>query len=251
MAQQQNRGPKKAGALQKLSGLFLLFSGAGIFVAGLLLLLAALNANQANHFLNDWAVTGQQPSPKAFAVAEAAAIRAIRLYPGQSGEHWDRLGRIYDWRHWQAPISRNALATVRPSTAQILEKPLGVTGSTEPGTTRARAIAAYEKAVQQRPLWPYGIARLASARLRAGGIDQELAELLKEAHQLGPWRPVINRRITEIGLKGWGGLDQEARDIVLENARRTVSLSRADERWVRQLGEQTGLGLLLSLMVLP
>lgn len=251
MAQQKNRGPKKAGALQKLSGLVLLFSGAGIFAAGLLLFLAALNANQANHFLNDWAVTGQQPSPKAFAVAEAAAIRAIRLYPGQPGEHWDRLGRIYDWRHWQAPISRNALTTIRPSASEILEKPLGATGSTDPSATRMRAITAYEKSVQQRPLWPYGIARLASARLRAGGIDQELAELLKEAHQLGPWRPVINRRITEIGLKGWGGLDQEARDIVLENARRTVSLSRADERWVRQLGEQTGLGLLLSLMVLP
>lgn len=251
MTEQKRRMRKPAGPLQKTAGVVLLMSGVGMSVFGALLLLSALNASHADRFLGDWAVTGEEPSPAAFAVAEAAAIRAIRFYPGASGEHWDRLARVYDWRHWRAPAGQGPLTSVRPPLEQMLNQPLGADASADPRATRLRAIAAYERAVELRPLWPYGVARLASARLRAGGVDQALAELIKSAYHLGPWRPIINRRITEIGLRGWAGLDQEARDIVLENARRTASLSRADEQRVRQLGEQTGLDVLLTLLVLP
>ena len=236
---------------QRMAGVFIvLFGGAMAFFGGQLLL-SALNAEQAQRFLDHWAIGGQPPSAEAFAVAEIASIRAIRLYPGASGEHWDRLGRVYDWRHWRAPFGRAAVPSTRPPVQHILEQPLGAAASADPAATRLRAISAYEKAVSLRPLWPYGVTRLAFARLRAGAPDQALAELLKTAYRLGPWRPTVNRRITEIGLLGWAGLDQQARDIVLENARRTTYFSRADERWVRQLGEQTDLDLLLSLLVLP
>lgn len=236
---------------QKFAGITLIGFGLTISVIGALLMFSALNAERVNRWLTDWAEVGEQPSPTDFAMAEAAAIRAIRFYPGPSGAHWDRLGRVYDWQHWRSPLNKGPMESALPSAPEILNEALGIYGSTNRGATRLRAIAAYQQAVDLRPLWPYGITRLAAARLRAGGNDQDLAQLLKNAYQLGPWRPMVNRRITEIGLRGWAGLDQQARDIVLENARRTVSLSRADERWVRELGEQTDLDRLLKLMVLP
>lgn len=193
MTEQKRRMRKPAGPLQKAAGVVLFMSGMGMSLLGALLLLSALNANHADRFLSDWAVTGEEPRPAAFAIAEAAAIRTIRFYPSASGEHWDRLGRVYDWRHWQAPAGRGPLTSVRPPLEQILNHPLGADASIHPHTTRLRAMTAYEKAVAERPLWPYGVARLASARLRAGGVDQEFAELIKRAYYLGPWRPIINR----------------------------------------------------------
>lgn len=244
-------GRRRAGALQRVFATLLIIGGLGLAVFGGLLCLSALNAEQAERFIRDWSTTGQEPSAEAFAIAEAAAIRSIRLHPGPSGRHWDRLGRVYDWAHWRAPFSRNPLPTTLIPPARILEQPLGTAGAENVQAARLRALSAHEQAVSLRPLWPYGVSRLAFARLRAGAADAELARLLREAYRLGPWRPSVNRRITEVGLRAWAGLDRATRDIVLENARRTARYSRADERRVRELGEATGRALMIETLVLP
>ena len=245
------RRARSAGPRRLVAATVLLIAGIGGALIGGQLLLSAVNAASAQRFLNDWAALGQEPSPAAFAAAEAAAIQAIRFHPGPTGEGWDRLGRVYDWAHWREPFAEGPLSATSIGPARILEAPLGVAGADSVQATRLRALSAHEQAVAERPLWPYGVARLALARLRAGGTDAELNELIQAAFRLGPWRPSVNRRITEIGLLGWRWLDRDTRDIVLENARRTVRYSRADERWVIELAEATGKGLLIETLVLP
>lgn len=234
-----------------MTGLALLLAGAGVMVLGGALLLAALNAANAQRFLDEWAQLGQEPAAEAFAAAEAAAIQAIRLHPGPSGEAWDRLGRVYDWAHWRQPIRARSLPSARLTPSELLANPLGATGAADPDSTRVRALVAHQRAVALRPLWPYGVVRLADARLRASGGDERLDALLQRAFHLGPWRPSVNRRITEIGLRGWRWLSGGTRDVVLENARRTVRYSAADRRRVIELAEATGKRRLIDILVLP
>ncbi|RZU99082.1 hypothetical protein [Spiribacter vilamensis] len=235
----------------RLAGAGLIAVGLIVAVLGGLLLLSAANAHNAQRFLSDWAKTGREPAPEAFAAAESAAIQAIRLYPGATGEGWDRLGRVYDWAHWRQPIADQALPSTPIRPARILAAPVGAAGADDPRTTRLRALYAHQRAVELRPLWPYGMARLAFARLRAGGTGEQLDSLIREAFRLGPWRPSVNRRLTEVGLLGWRWLEPETRDVVLENARRTVRFSKSDERWVLNLAEATGKRLLIETLVLP
>lgn len=250
-ARRGGQGRRRAGAVQRALATLLIAGGVGLALLGGLLCLSALNAEQAERFIRDWSTVGAEPDAEAFAIAEAAAIRSIRLHPGPSGRHWDRLGRVYDWAHWRAPFNRQPLPATRIPPERLLEQPLGERGAAAVQATRLRAVSAHEQAVSLRPLWPYGVSRLAFARLRAGQPDDELARLLREAYRLGPWRPAVNRRITEVGLRAWARLDYETRDIVLENARRTARYSRADERHVRELGEATGRALMIETLVLP
>ena len=226
-------------------------SGLALVVLAGSLLLASLHARQADQFLQDWGTTGEPPTAEAFAVAEAAAIRAIQWHPGPSGAHWEQLGRVYAWRHWRAPYGPGPGWTDRPNAEALLGQPLGAEASHDPALTRLRALVAHAHATEHRPLWPYGRVRLARAHLHAGDPDGELATVLHQAFELGPWRPGVNRHITFIGLRAWPNLDPATRDLVLENARRTVRFSRADERRVRALGERVGLLPLLEVMVLP
>ena len=252
MADKPTKRPRGfASSRQRAFGLCLGVFGVALVALAGSLLLASLQADQADRFLNDWSTTGQPPTPEAFAVAEAAAIRAIQWHPGPSGAHWERLGQVYAWRHWAAPHGRGPVPADRPEPQTLLTRPLGAAGSHDPAVTRMRALVAFYQASEYRPLWPYGMARLAHAYVHAGDPDEELAALLHRTFELGPWRPGINRHITEIGLRAWPGLDAATRDLVLENARRTARFSRADERRVRTLGERAGLMPLLEVVVLP
>ncbi len=240
-----------ASSLRPLTGLGLVMAGLALVLLGGALLLAALNAANAQRFLDAWGRTGQTPDAQAFAAAEAAAIRAIRLHPGASGEAWDRLGRVYSWAHWQAPVTQRDTPIKPLPAARLLKSPLGAGGAADTRATRRRALIALEKAVQHRPLWPYGVVRLADAQRRAGVDGAALSQTLERAFALGPWRPAVNRRIAGIGLRGWRWLTPAARDVVLTNARRAVRYSAADRRHIIEVAEQTGKRLIIDTLVLP
>lgn len=245
------RGRGLATPRQRVGGVVALLFAAGLIWLAGALLLSALQGLQADRFLNSWSEAGEPPDPAAFAVAEAAAIRAIQRYPGPSGVHWERLARIYAWPHWRAPRHRGKVPEDLPAAAVILTQPLGAEGVVDPATTRLRALAAYTEATTHRPLWATAVVSQAQIRLQVGVADPAFAELLHRAFELGPWRPAINRRITEAGLRAWPRLDMATRELVLENARRTVGFSRRDERRVRALGERLGLVPILEAEVLP
>jgi len=203
-----------------------LVGGAALLLVSLLvawlalrLLLAALFDAQAQAFLADWAARDLEPAAVAFTVAERAAQSAIALAPVADGARYDRLGRIYDWQYYQQPL-----------------------GSAEPAVvaSRAKAVEAYETALAQRPLWPHTWTRLAYAKLRLGATDEAFVAALRRAYDLGPWRPHVNRRIAEIGLRGWTALDASARRMALENVRRTAMRGGADLRHLAQVAAATG-----------
>jgi hypothetical protein len=210
-----------------------------LFIGGSLLL-SALNSWQAQRFIDDWAGAPDLPSPMAFATAEAAAIAAIKLHPGTSGAAWDRLGRVYDWANWVAPIEIDSRPSSMPSASALLERPLGAAQARNVLATRHRALVAHQQAVALRPLWPYGHARLAQAALRAGRLDAQMAGALTQAARLGPWRPGINRRVGEVGLIAWPSLDQATRVLVEAHLRRAMGFSRSDEARLQQLADQLG-----------
>jgi hypothetical protein len=229
-----------------------LIVGLGLSILGGSLFLSALNAAQAQRFLDDWSQRGGVPSAEAFAAAEGAALRAVRLFPGNSGAAWDRLGRVYDWAHWQRPIPDRANAPEMPPPAALrVDQPLARSGLDNHAESRLRALMAYQAAVDARPLWPHGLTRLAYARLRAGAVDAELERLLARAYDLGPWRPAVNRRIAEIGLLGWPSLSGESRRLVLENARRAAHFSPADARRVAELARIHNLETVVGAVALP
>ena len=226
--------------------------GLGLLFLGGSLLLSALSGIQAQRFLDDWSRRGEVPSMEAFAVAEGAALRAVRFHPGRDGAAWDRLGRVYDWANWQSPIRYRDDAAKTLSAAELLaEAPLGQDGLSDRTESRTRALSAYQVAVAARPNWPHGLTRLAYARLRAGAVDEELARLIERAYALGPWRPAVNRRIAEIGLLGWPWLSGESRRLVLENARRAAHFSAADARRVAALARIHGLEVVVAAVALP
>lgn len=233
------------GAAGVMAGLALAFLGGS-------LLLSALSGLQAQRFLDDWSRRGAVPSAQAFTVAESAALRAVRFFPGTSGAAWDRLGRVYDWANWQAPFRYRANPPQASAPAALLaDEALGLSGLDDPVRSRQRALTAYQAAVDARPLWPYGHTRLAYARLRVGAVDAELERLLLTAYELGPWRPAVNRRIAEVGLLGWPWLGEESRRLVVENARRAAHFSAADARRVAELVRVHDLEKVVGAVALP
>lgn len=236
---------------QRLSAGLIALGAVFLLAMGGALLLSALNSWQAQRFIDDWARTADLPSPAAFATAETAAIAAIKFYPGTSGAAWDRLGRVYDWANWTAPVEIGGTPPPTRSASFLLASPLGVAQARDVSATRHRALVAYQQAVALRPLWPYGHARLAQAVLREGRVDAQMASALAQAGRLGPWRPGINRRVSEVGLIAWPSLDPATQGVVKDHLRRTLGYSRSDETRLRELADQLGREAVLPLRPSP
>lgn len=203
------------------AGLLLL---ASLIIAWLALrmLLAGLFSQQAQHFLDDWATArAEEPSAAAFAVAEHAALTAVGLYPSASGADLDRLGRVYQWQYHRHPAT---------------------SADPEVIASRRAAVEAYRAAVAARPLWPYTWVRLAQAKLSLGEADAEFRDALRRASELGPWRPGVNRGISQIGFQAWRALDAQTRRLVLESAGRSAALGAAEAREVLRLADSVGQG---------
>ncbi|WP_067376859.1 hypothetical protein [Marinobacterium aestuarii] len=186
-------------------------------VLGGRLLLAGMASYQAESFIKDWNRSATTPAPRAWAVAQAAAQRAVTFYPGTDGDHYDRLGRIYEWQHAFAPFGD---AAAEPS--------------------RQAARDAYRIAVTARPDWPYSWVQLAYVKLRLQEFDSEFDRAFAQGFELGPWRIDANRWLAEIGLLAWPQLSMAQRDQTLESIRRTVAYSNAEARRLLTLVESTG-----------
>jgi len=170
---------------------------------GIRLLVADTAAWQASRFVEDWSEKGAVSSEQAWLVAEAAARRAVAAAPVPMAVHYDRMGRIQEWRHIHLPFGNEAAED-----------------------SRLAAREAYRQALELRPLWPYTWTRLAYIKLRLLQLDDEFEAALRHAAELGPWRPAVNKTVAEIGLIVWLELDSAQRDLVLEAAKRTVMHNR-------------------------
>lgn len=193
----------------------LLVTGLACGFLGARLLVADLSAWQASQFVDDWSERRAVASERAWEVAESAASRAIQITPVAMAIHYDRLGRIHEWRHIDLPFG-NAAAV----------------------ESRLAALEAYRKTLQLRPLWPYTWARLAYIKLRLLQIDAEFDEALRQAVALGPWRSNINKVVAEIGLIAWLELDASQRELILEAVERTLVQNRRAGAEIMALAEK-------------
>ncbi|MFC6670570.1 hypothetical protein [Marinobacterium aestuariivivens] len=169
-------------------------------VLGGRLLIAGIAAHQAQSFLDDWRELGEVPTETAWGVAEAAARRAIAFYPGDNGDYYDRLGRVYEWRQQDLDF-----------------------GAPEAQDSREQALAAYRQAVAVRPDWPDTWVQIAFVKLRLLAFDEEFDRALQLGFENGPWRLRINRGLATVGLIAWPQLDEAQRAQVLTSAARTVA----------------------------
>ncbi|UTW10618.1 hypothetical protein [Marinobacterium rhizophilum] len=210
-------GTGRQSRLAPLGWGLLLCCALALLVTGGRLVIAGIASYQAESFIEHWNEAGTAPAPRAWAVAQAAAERAVRFYPGTDGDHYDRLGRIHEWQHAFAYF-----------------------GDPAARASREAARDAYRVAVQARPDWPYTWVQLAYVKLRLQEFDAEFDTALARGFELGPWRIDANRWLAEIGLLAWPQLNSAQQAQTLESIRRTVAYSNAEARRLLTLAQGTG-----------
>jgi hypothetical protein len=171
----------------------------GFFALAGRVFIAELHARQVAAFLDDWSKRGEIPSENAWDIAINAAKMAVYWYPVAHGEHYERLGRIYEWRH----------TSLNP-------------GRPEAEESRRLALNAYRQAAITRPLSPYSWSRILQVKMRLLEFDDEFADALRQSVALGPWRPRINVGVVRTGVIAWHQLSAEQRQLVLASAERAA-----------------------------
>lgn len=189
----------------------LLYTGASLLFAG-------IASHQASAFLSDWERKGEEPGERAWQIAHDAAQRAIDLYPVANGAYQHRLGLIEQWQQFRQPF-----------------------GEPKAEASRRAALQAFRAATEARPTWPEHWSALAYAKLYLLEFDAEFHTALRRAHELGPWRIDINRRLAEIGFIAWPQLEASERATLLESARRTVAYSAQEAQSLMLIAKRTGM----------
>lgn len=215
-----------------LTALLPLLAGALVLAAGAALVVAGLAAYQAEAFLRDWQARAAEPSPVAWQVAADAARRAVRWYPGTSGDALDRLGRVYSARHFLHPLG--------PRQAQAA----AADGAAVEASRRA-AVAAYRAAIAARPDAPAPHAHLAHAKLYLLELDAEFARALADADRLGAFQAEVNQELAAIGFIAWPSLDAGQRRLVLAHAGRALAAGGMPARQVLELAQDAGMQAML------
>lgn len=76
----------------------------------------------------------------------------------------------------------------------------------------------FRRAIQVRPLWPYGWANLLLVKSELGAVDAEFARALERAAALGPWEREVQMRVLSVSFRHWDALQpaqqQRAREIL-------------------------------------
>ena len=209
---------KSARCVTKNGGLLLiLLSMLGLVFLGVRMFLAGVAGYQADAFISEWEKAANEPAPRSWQVAHDAAQRAIDYYPVADGYQFDRLGRIHSWKQFRQPYADAAAQD-----------------------SRLAALVAYRAAVAARPNWPYSWARLAHSKRYLEQFDDEFAQALTQAFQLGPWRIGVNRELPEIGFSAWPHLDDVQRQATLESARRVAAHGLVEAQRLVKVAQYTG-----------
>ena len=88
--------------------------------------------------------------------------------------------------------------------------------------TSAKLLPRYRELVALRPRWPYARANLVSAKLRAGQIDHETNQELREMIALGPWEPRLQLLAADILYAYGDALEPASRQALLGALDRAV-----------------------------
>ncbi len=188
-----------------------------LLVSGVRLLLAGIADYQTDAFLKAWSKAQVEPDARAWAIAEAAAQRAVALSPAADGQRYDRLGQVYSWQYYRQPYAA-AQATA----------------------SRRAALEAYRTAVELRPTWPYTWVRLAYSKQMLQEFDAEFAHALSQAATLGPTRIGVHQELAALGLSAWQQLTPEQRQAILGSVRFSVAYGHSDAQRLLASATRTG-----------
>jgi predicted Zn-dependent protease len=75
----------------------------------------------------------------------------------------------------------------------------------------SQAVAAFTRALQHRPTWPYSWAGLVDALYRKGDTGQAFEAALQRTSQTGPWEPEVQRTVADYGLAVWNDVSPSTR----------------------------------------
>lgn len=195
--------------LAGLLGLAIIWSGGQLVIAG-------MAHYQASVFIDHWEKQSSKPSEQAWHIAEDAINRAINVYPVSNGKYLEKLGYIHQWRASDFRVT--------PATAQV---------------SRHAAAQAFRDAIQARPTWPRVWVGLAYAKLTLLEFDDEFTQALQQAHDFGPWRIEINRRIATIGLIALSDLNTQQVEIIQTAVQRTAQYSSQERQKLFKLAAIT------------
>lgn len=202
---------------RRIALLLALALGLPLLYGGACLLLAGIASYQAEAFLQAWEKKGQEPDARAWQIARGAAQRAIDRYPVANGAYLHRLGLIEQWKQFRQPF-----------------------GVAEADASRRAALQAFRAATEVRPTWPEHWSALAYAKLYLLEFDGEFHDALRKAHELGPWRIEINRRLAEIGYLAWPQLSATERDSIHLAAQRTIAYNQREAQKLLSIAEYAG-----------
>ena len=163
--------------------------------------------------MRSWDAT-RRPPPAAEWTRARDSLRAARaLDPGQPA-YLEDLARLHEMR-------AQPLAAGEPLAREYLSE----------------ALHYQREALRRRPGSPYTWSNIALLKSRLAEADGELEQALRNAALLGPWEPDVQIAIGEAGFAQWRALSPEARDVVRENAVRTLRWQ--DER-IFEVARRTG-----------
>ncbi len=81
---------------------------------------------------------------------------------------------------------------------------------------REQALKHYRQSTLLRPTWPYAWSKLAAVKYRLDQLDDEFYQAYKNAVRLGPWEPIIQLKLIEIGLLKWMVMPKSERSLVFK-----------------------------------
>jgi len=160
--------------------------------------LADIYAADPRRTMNAWYRTGVQPNAEEWERVYQGLLRALALDPYNPYLVND-MGRTHDWR-----VLREVAAN--PNARMV----------------RTQALQHYRRSIRLRPVWPHTWASLALVKYRLRELDEEFEQALRNATHFGPWEPVVQRIVAEVGLAAWRELSEEGRRIVVQNLERSL-----------------------------
>jgi hypothetical protein len=115
-----------------------------------------------------------------------------------------------EWQAWQHPPDSHGYAAYRLHASQL-----------------------YWEAINKRPSWGFGWARLAQNRLLQGLEDPIYLYSLQKAMDLAPWEPAVQRKVAWMGMASWSSLPESMRSDVRSTVQRALELSTFSDEVVR------------------
>ncbi len=105
----------------------------------------------------------------------------------------------------------------------------------------------YRKLITLRPAWPYYRADFAVAKARAGELDDEFEQALKDAMRLGAWEKDVLDKVSRLGWLYRRGFDSGLQSQIDTHLARYVSAYPRDViRWGDQEGQLPQLCLIFT-----